>query len=48
MKAVKAIFNNLKKVGISIMGRPEITVQNIVAQADLGGPIDLVEFPAII
>ena len=42
-RAVRTIFNNLKKAGILITGKPEITIQNIVAQVNLGGAIDLVE-----
>jgi len=40
-EAVDRIVEDLKKNGISITGRPEITIQNIVASGDLLGAIDL-------
>lgn len=43
-KGVRTVIKNLKKSGVLIMGTPEIVVQNIVANADLGGAVDLVGF----
>ena len=40
-KAVLKVVDELKKDGIVIPGKPEITVQNIVASCGLGGYIDL-------
>jgi transcription initiation factor TFIID TATA-box-binding protein len=40
-KAVFEVVNELKKGGIVILGRPEVTIQNIVASCGLGGHIDL-------
>jgi transcription initiation factor TFIID TATA-box-binding protein len=40
-KAVMTVVENLKKSGIVIAGKPEITIQNIVSSAILGGIIDL-------
>jgi len=40
-KAVMKVVEDLKKYGIVIVGRPEITIQNIVASAGLNGYIDL-------
>jgi len=40
-KAVKKVVQELKNNGILIVGKVEITVQNIVASASLGGRIDL-------
>ena len=40
-KAVFKVVDELKRDGIVILGRPEITIQNIVASAGLGGHIDL-------
>ena len=34
-KAVENVFDSLRNVGIDVKGTPEITVQNIVASADL-------------
>jgi transcription initiation factor TFIID TATA-box-binding protein len=41
--AVRAVINSLKKAGILMAGKPKVTIQNIVAQANLSGTIDLVE-----
>lgn len=41
-RAVRTVLNNLKKAGILLTGKPEITIQNIVANANLGGAIDLI------
>ena len=35
------VARQLKKVGVVIIGKPEIAVQNIVASGSLGGPVDL-------
>ncbi len=40
-KAVKKVVQELKDNGIIIVGKVEITVQNIVASASVGGKIDL-------
>jgi len=40
-RAVRKVIRQLKKGGIIILGRLEITIQNIVATADMGGGIDL-------
>jgi transcription initiation factor TFIID TATA-box-binding protein len=40
-KAVMKVTDELKKNGIVIVGKPDITIQNIVASAGLGGSIDL-------
>jgi transcription initiation factor TFIID TATA-box-binding protein len=40
-EAVDRIVDDLKRYTISIDGRPEITIQNIVASGDLLGAIDL-------
>ncbi len=40
-RAVRLVVARLKKGGIPILGKPKITVQNIVAYASLGGGIDL-------
>lgn len=40
-KAVDKVLDKLRGAGVKIEGRPEITVQNIVASADLGRPLDL-------
>ncbi len=40
-RAVKKVVKELKESGIVIVGKPEITIQNIVASASLGGKIDL-------
>ncbi len=40
-KAVMKVVDDLKKNGVVIVGKPEITIQNIVASAGLGGHIDL-------
>ncbi len=43
-KAVKKVINELKRGGILMTGKPDIAIENIVATADLGRTIDLVEF----
>ena len=43
-KAAKKVIKQLRKGGILMTGKPDIVVQNIVANADLGGRIDLVGF----
>jgi transcription initiation factor TFIID TATA-box-binding protein len=40
-KAILKVARELKKGGIIITGKPEITIQNIVASGSLGGPVDL-------
>ncbi|MFH0849299.1 MAG: TATA-box-binding protein [archaeon] len=40
-KAVVKVVDELKKNGVVIVGKPQITIQNIVASAGLGGYIDL-------
>jgi transcription initiation factor TFIID TATA-box-binding protein len=40
-KAVMKVVDELNRMGIVILGKPEIQVQNIVASAGLGGHIDL-------
>src|SRR5256885_4420268 len=40
-KAVLKVIDELKRDGIVILGKPDITIQNIVASAGLGGFIDL-------
>jgi len=40
-KAVMKVVDELKRNGIVIVGKPDITIQNIVASAGLGGSIDL-------
>jgi transcription initiation factor TFIID TATA-box-binding protein len=40
-KAIRKVVRELKDNGIIIMRRPKITIQNIVASADLGGRVDL-------
>jgi len=40
-RAVHKIVKNLNESGIKITGRPEITIQNIVASGDIGMHIDL-------
>src|SRR5256885_9352333 len=42
-KAVLKVVDELKRDGIVILGKPDITVQNIVASAGLGGFIHLGE-----
>ena len=44
VRAVRKVIKELKKAGTLMTGTPEITIQNIVANANLGGAIDLVEF----
>ena len=40
-RAVHRIVKNLNEAGIKITGKPEITIQNIVASGDIGVHIDL-------
>ena len=40
-RAVHEIVKRLNEAGIRITGRPEITIQNIVASGNLGSPVDL-------
>lgn len=40
-RAVHKIVKNIKEAGIEISGKPEITVQNIVASASLGAELNL-------
>jgi len=40
-RAVRLVINELKRGGITIVGRPKISIQNIVAYVSLGGDIDL-------
>ena len=39
--AVRKVVRELKKEGIIILGKPEITIQNMVASAYVGGDVDL-------
>ncbi|MBS1264015.1 MAG: TATA-box-binding protein 2 [Methanonatronarchaeales archaeon] len=39
--AVGKVLDKMRGAGVDIEGKPEITVQNIVASADLGRPLDL-------
>jgi transcription initiation factor TFIID TATA-box-binding protein len=38
---LKKVFNELTNMGVEVMDKPEITVQNIVASADLGTVLNL-------
>lgn len=40
-KAIMKVARELRAAGIIITGKPEITIQNIVASGSLGGPVDL-------
>jgi transcription initiation factor TFIID TATA-box-binding protein len=40
-RAVMKVVRELKKSGIIIIGKPDLTIQNIVASANLNGLIDL-------
>lgn len=40
-RGIHKVLRELKARGIIVRGRPEITVRNIVASAELGGEIDL-------
>jgi transcription initiation factor TFIID TATA-box-binding protein len=40
-RAILKVARELKKGGIIIPGKPEITIQNVVASGSLGGPVDL-------
>ena len=40
-RAVRKVVRELKNAGIIILRRPEITIQNVVATAEMGGRIDL-------
>ncbi len=39
--AVEKVINEIRRVGITVTGKPKITVQNIVASGDLHSRIDL-------
>ena len=39
--AVRKVVRELKKEGIIILGKPRITIENMVASADVGGNVDL-------
>jgi len=39
--AVRKVVRELKKAGIIILRRPEISIVNVVASADIGGDVDL-------
>lgn len=39
--AIRKVVRELKKAGIIILGRPQITIQNIVASGNLKGNVDL-------
>src|SRR5208337_1840052 len=40
-KGLKKVFKKMESVGIKVMPNPDITVQNIVASADLGSVLNL-------
>ena len=40
-KTVESVFKSLRNIGIDVKGAPEITVQNIVATADLHSVLNL-------
>ena len=40
-KGLKKVFKKMESVGIKVMANPDITVQNIVASADLGSVLNL-------
>lgn len=40
-KAIMKVARELRGAGIIITGKPEITIQNVVASGNLGGPVDL-------
>ncbi|MDH5448303.1 MAG: TATA-box-binding protein [Candidatus Bathyarchaeota archaeon] len=40
-RAILKVARELRAVGIIIIGKPEIKIQNIVASGNLGGPVDL-------
>jgi len=42
-KTIDIIVERLRKLGVDVYKNPEITVQNIVAVADLGGELNLTE-----
>jgi len=42
-KAILKVIRQLKKVGITITGKPEIRIENIVASGNLGQPADIEE-----
>ena len=45
--AVRKVVRDLKKGGIIILGRPEITIENMVASADMGGRVDVERMASI-
>ncbi|MCK5030485.1 MAG: TATA-box-binding protein, partial [Thermoplasmatales archaeon] len=42
-KSIGIIAKTLRKLGVKVYKNPEITIQNIVATADLGGELNLTE-----
>ena len=46
--AVKKVVRELKKAGIIILGEPRITIENMVASADIGGDVDLETASAVL
>jgi transcription initiation factor TFIID TATA-box-binding protein len=40
-RGLKKVFEKMESVGIKVMPNPEITIQNIVASADLGSVLNL-------
>ena len=40
-RAVRKVVKELKEEGFIIKGKPDITIQNIVSTADMGGRVDL-------
>jgi transcription initiation factor TFIID TATA-box-binding protein len=40
-RAVLKLVEEFKKGGLVIFGKPEVTIRNVVASADLGFPVDL-------
>ena len=40
-RGLKKVFKKMESVGIKVMANPDITVQNIVASADLGSVLNL-------
>ena len=46
--AVRKVVRELKKGGIIILGEPEITIENVVASADIGGDVDIETASAVL
>ena len=46
--AVRKVVRELKKAGIVILGEPRITIENMVASADVGGSVDLETASAVL